>query len=174
MQIPEEVDFPIIKEILGERDRGAAIVATGFLEAKLTDAIKACLRDHADTAKRLFRPTGPIGAFGNKALLGFMLKLYRLETLADLTLIGAIRNRFAHNPEPMTFGDDYVMERCEKLTLVKRVWSEIPNFKFQPRPFDQASARKEFLDTVSLAANFLHHQSKHAEFRERAEDLLPF
>jgi hypothetical protein len=58
----------------------------------------------------LFRPTGPIGAFGNKGLLGFMLKLYRLETLADLTLIGEIRNRFAHNPEPMTFGDDLRQE----------------------------------------------------------------
>ena len=56
MQIPEEVDFPIIKEILGERDRGAAIVATGFLEAKLTDAIKACLRDHADTPGNCLDP----------------------------------------------------------------------------------------------------------------------
>jgi hypothetical protein len=74
----------------------------------------------------------------------------------------------------MTFGYDYVRERCEKLTLVKRVWSVIPNFKLRQRPFDQAAARKEFLETVSLAANFLHHQSKHAGFRDRAEELLPF
>lgn len=70
MQIPEEVDFPIIKEILGERDRGAAIVATGFLEAKLTDAIMACMRDHADTAKRLFRPTRPYRRFRQQGPVG--------------------------------------------------------------------------------------------------------
>lgn len=174
MQVPEEVDFPIIKEILGERDRGAAIVATGFLETKLTDAIKACLRDHEDTAKRLFKATGPIGAFGNKVLLGFMLRLYRAETLEDLRLIGEIRNHFAHNPEPTTFANDYVRERCEKLTMVKRVWSVIPDFQFSQKPFDQATARKGFLGTVSLATNFLHHQSKHADFRDRAEELLPY
>lgn len=174
MQIPDRTDFPIVQEILKERDRGAAIVGAGFLESKLSDAIKACLRQDSDTANRLFKPTGPIGAFGNKALLGYMLRLYQKETKKDFILIGEIRNRFAHRPEPMDFGTEYILERCEKLTLVKRVWSVIPDFPFSPRPLDAKTARKEYLELISLAANFLHHQARVAKFRERAEDLLPF
>jgi hypothetical protein len=174
VQVPDRIDFPIIREIMGERDRGAAIIAAGFLDSKLTEAIRACLRADKDTAQRLFKPTGPMGAFGNKALLGYMLKLYRKETLEDFLAIGEIRNRFAHIPEPMTFGATYVLERRQKLTLVKRVWSVIPDFPFPPRPLDEKSARTEYLETVSLATNFLHSQTNHANFRERSEELLPF
>jgi hypothetical protein len=55
MQAPEQTDFSIIKEIFSERDRGAAVIAAGFLDSKLTEAIKACLRSDKDTAKQLFR-----------------------------------------------------------------------------------------------------------------------
>src|SRR5437899_1416447 len=77
LQLPEQKDFPIYAEISKERDRGAAVIAAGFLDTKLTDAIKACLRSDSDTAKKLLKPTGPLGAFGTKIDLGYMLKLYR-------------------------------------------------------------------------------------------------
>jgi hypothetical protein len=176
MQIPEQADFPIIQEILNERDRGAAVVAGGFLEAKLTDAIKTCLRDDPDTARQLLKATGPLGAFGNKALLGYMLRLYRKETRNDLILIGEIRNRFAHTPEPITFASGYIRERCEKLTLYDRVWRGImPDFDFPQKPFDQQGARKIYLEVVSLAANFLHHWINNPAFRESGgDDRWPF
>ena len=92
MQVPDQADFPIINEILTERDRGAAVVAGGFLEGKLTEVIHRCLRDDKDTARQLLKPTGPLGAFGNKVLLGYMLRLYRKESRVDMTLISEIRN----------------------------------------------------------------------------------
>jgi hypothetical protein len=174
MQIPDMIDFPVIQEILTERDRGAAIVAGGFLEAKLTEAIRACLRDDKDTARQLLKPTGPLGAFGNKALLGYMLKLYRKESRDDLIRIGEIRNRFAHKAEPMNFEEDFVMERCEKLGLYHRTWSIIPNFNFPPRPYKNQEARKVYLETISLAANFLHGLARNPEFRAKRDDSLPF
>lgn len=173
MQLPDQADFPIIQEILQEKDRGAAVVAGGFLEAKLSQLIRAALRDDKDTARQLLKPTGPLGSYGTKVLLGYMLRLYRKETRDDLTLIGEIRNRFAHRPEPLTFGNPWVVERTEKLTLYSRVWSVIPNFEFPKPPYDQASSRKMYVETVSLAANFFHHQTAHKEFRDRAEELLP-
>ena len=99
MQAPDQADFPIIGEILTERDRAAAVVAGGFLEAKLTEVLRVSLRDDVDTARQLLKPTGPLGAFGNKVLLGYMLRLYRKESRNDMILIGEIRNRFAHRPE---------------------------------------------------------------------------
>jgi hypothetical protein len=174
MQMPDQVDFPIIREILTERDRGAAVVAGGFLEAKLTEVLRVSLRDDADTARQLLKPTGPLGSFGNKVLLGYMLRLYRKESRNDMILIGEIRNRFAHRPEPLTFGDAFVLERCQKLTLYGRVWSVIPDMDTKP-PSDAASARKRYIETVSLAANFLHHQSKQERYREpSAENVWPF
>jgi hypothetical protein len=174
MQVPDEADFPVINEIMGERDRGAAVIAVGFVDAKLTEVIRASLRDDKDTAKQLLKPTGPLGAFGNKVLLGYMLRLYSKESRSDLIAFGEIRNRFAHTPEPIDFTDKYVRERCEKLTLYERTWGIMPGFKLPPQPYDQASARRMFLQTVSLAANYLHHQARHPEFRERAEGRWPF
>ncbi len=100
MQVPDMKDFPIFKEITIERDRGAALIMAGFLDAKLTDAIKACLRSDKDYLTKLFKPGGPIGAFGTKVDLGYLLKLYRKETRRDLEAVVTIRNRFAHAPEP--------------------------------------------------------------------------
>jgi hypothetical protein len=173
MQVPEQEDFPIIKEIILERDRGAALIAAGFLEQKLTEAIRACLRDDKDTARQLLKPTGPLGALGNKALLGYMLRLYRKETRDDLVVIAEIRNRFAHVPEPLTFVDTYIRERCEKLTLYNRLHSIFPNFTPPSKPHNQTVARNVYLETISIAANFFNHQAKHKEFRDRAEELLP-
>ena len=173
MQIPDMIDFPIIQEILGERDRGAAVVAAGFLESKLTEVIEASLRDDREMATRLLKPSGPLGGFQNKVFLGYMLKLYRKETCDDLVLIAEIRNRFAHRPEPLTFDSAFIRERCEKLTLYQRVWSVLPKLDLPARPYSQAAARRMYLETISLAANFFHHQARHPEFRTRAEELLP-
>jgi hypothetical protein len=173
MQVPQEADFPIIQEIMREKDRGAAVVGGGFLEAKLTELIQVVLRDDEDTARQLFKPTGPLGGFGNKVLVGYMLRLYRKETRNDLILIGEIRNRFAHRPEPTTFATDFVRERCEKLTIFERVWGEIPGTPIPTRPYDQKSARHIYLQSISLAANFFHQQIKNPVLRDRAEEILP-
>jgi hypothetical protein len=59
----------IFQEIARERDRGAALIAAGFLETKLTGAIKACLRPDGSILNKVFKPTGPLGPFGTKSKL---------------------------------------------------------------------------------------------------------
>lgn len=174
MQMPSKTDFPIFAEIARERDRGAALIAAGFLDIKLKEAVNACFRDDKDTVRKLTKSTGALGPFGIRIDLAYLLKLYRKETRDDLILIATIRNAFAHQPDPIDFGTKEICENCEKLTLMKRVWGMIPNYPFNERPFKQATARHEYLESVSLAINFLDHQAKHEEFRARAEELLPF
>ena len=67
MQVPDQKDFPIFQEIFRERDRGAALIAAGFLDEKLTDAIKASFREDKDIHNKLFKPSGPIGALRSVA-----------------------------------------------------------------------------------------------------------
>lgn len=64
---------------------------------------------------------------------------------------------------------------CEDLGLTKRVWGLVrPNPPINERPLTRETARNEYLESVSIALNFLHHQARHPEYRERAEELLPY
>lgn len=170
MQLPDDKDWPVLKEMMAERDRGAALIGAGFLDRKLRDAIESCLRNDKDTQNRMFKPNGPLGGTFNKALLGYMLGLFRKETLTDIELIGEIRNKFAHEPDPIDFDYAYIKERALKLALFDRVWGQIPPEGRPPKP---EKPRDLYLETVSLAANWLHHQATHpGVFRNR--DNLPF
>jgi len=171
MQIPDQNDWPILQEMMKERDRGAALIGAGFLDRKLREAIESCLREDKATRHRMFKPSGPFGGTFNKALLGYMLGLYRKETLDDIELIGEIRNKFAHEPDPIDFEFEYVKDRALKLKLFDRVWNEIP--VPEARPKKPEKARGLYLETISLVANWLHHQATHPGiFRNR--DDLPF
>jgi len=170
MQLPDQKDWPILKEMMAERDRGAALIGAGFVEAKLKDAMETCLRNDADTFNQMFKPGGPIGELGNKALLAYMLGLIRKETKEDFKLIGLIRNRFAHRPEPTDFEEQAIKGWCKELGLFDRVWGMVPPEGRPPKPTEP---RDLYLETISLAANWLHHQATHPGiFRNR--DDLPF
>ena len=160
MQIPEEKDFPIFREIAIERDRGAALIAVGCLDSKLTDAIKSRLRDDKDTRHKLFKSAGPAGAFGTKIDLGYLLHIYGKETRVDLEAIGKIRNEFAHKPDPIDFGTDDIRKLCDGLAIRNRFWSDVPGARVFPRPLTKEDAREEFIWTCSLIINFLHHEAK--------------
>jgi hypothetical protein len=170
MQLPEETDWPIIQEIHQERDRGAALIAAGFLDRKLTDAIKIHLSDEKETFNRMFKPSGPLGAFFNKAMLGHMLGLFGSETLGDFENIGRIRNRFAHEPYPIDFTDSQVVGLANKLSLFDRVWSTIP----EPNTPKASDPRRRYLETISLAANFLHHRCQHPKGSQSFLVGIPF
>ena len=175
MQIPDQNDWPIAREIYEERDRGAAVIAAGFLDAKLTAAVRGRLRqDDKDALKRMFKPSGALGGFANKAQLGYLLQLYSKETLADFLLIADIRNRFAHTADSINFGTVYVREQCEKLTLFRRIWSGFPDIEFAPYPLNAVSARKEYLECAFTAANFLHSQAKHIDQGKPGLTYPPF
>ena len=175
MQLPSVDDLPILVEIASESDRGAAVIAAGFLDAKLSEAIKACLRDDKDTSNKLLKATGPLGPFGSRIELAYLLRLFRKETRDDLLLISKIRNEFAHKHKPMNFGSREILKMCEDLGIIKRVWGFIsPEPPVNERPLTRETARSEYLESVSIALNFLHHQARHPKYREHAEELLPY
>jgi hypothetical protein len=68
---------------------------------------------------RLFRGSGPLGNFGAKIDLGFLMGLYGREKRDDLHTIREIRNAFAHKTKTITFNSTEPKTLCKKLfTLV--------------------------------------------------------
>ncbi|MDA0662451.1 MAG: hypothetical protein O3B08_06415, partial [Proteobacteria bacterium] len=70
MAMKEEADLPIAEELQRQSDRGAAILAVAYLENRLDLALAARLVTDAhtkDSFRKVFKHTGPAGAFGIKA-----------------------------------------------------------------------------------------------------------
>lgn len=170
MQLPDHKDWPILKEMMGERDRGAALVGVGFVDAKLTEAISAHLRRDNDVWKQLFKPGRALNAFVTKANLAYMMGLIGRPTMRDLERMADVRNRFAHVPDPLDFADADIVGFCEAIGTFNRVWGSVPPEGRPPRP---PTTRELFLENVSLVANWLHHQATHPHVFKNRDDL-PF
>lgn len=154
MKIRDDKDKELFKEMLGESDRAAAIVAVAYLEDRLTKAIKANLRDDDDAANRLLKPTGPIGPLGNKLLLGYLMRLYTKEFRDDLSIFAEVRNMFAHWDRPVHFGYKEVRTKVEKLRLHARLFGEDFPGGIKP-PFNRGYARYIFVSTADMMAGQL-------------------
>jgi hypothetical protein len=109
-------DDAVIAEIENERDRGAALIASAFVEERLEETIKIRLREDTAVAKRLFRGVGPLGGFSAKIHLGYMLQLYSIESHNLLDQIRDVRNDFAHQTQPIDFNNEGVMRKCAALS----------------------------------------------------------
>jgi hypothetical protein len=76
----DEDEGGAVQELYTLPDRAAAIVAVALLDRRLEIALKQVLRDgerrKGETVyERMFRPSGPIGAFSTKISLGYMIGL---------------------------------------------------------------------------------------------------
>ena len=153
IQIYKREEESMALEIHRAPDRSAAIIATAFLEEKLTAAVRFKLLPDKDTLDKLFKPSGPIGAYASKVEMAYLLALFSKETRDDLLLVGEIRNAFAHWTKLIDFGSSDIKPICEALTLYTRVFG--PKID-RPKPFDKRKARDEFTETISIAANLCH------------------
>jgi DNA-binding MltR family transcriptional regulator len=120
-QVFDIAHAPIIVEIEKQSDRGAAIVATAFLEERLNECIRACLADDPQIIKNLFRGSGPLAALATKIDLGYLLGIYRKRMHRQLITIRDIRNKFAHHTRPLSFTTEDVAALCRNLPAPRRL-----------------------------------------------------
>lgn len=99
----------------GESDRGAAVLAGGFVENYLAIFLRAYTVD-AKVTSEIFDAMGPLSSFSQRTAVarafGFMSK----GQYEDLTLIRKIRNHFAHHPLDTSFATPEVQSLCLKLS----------------------------------------------------------
>ena len=107
-----EVPLPTLEEFIalaGElqnvSDRVVAISCAAWLDDTLGSVLAAHLvRMGQQWLDRVFdSPTAPLGNFSSKIVIGYAMGLFGPRTRADLEIIRAVRNTFAHTPGPVLF-----------------------------------------------------------------------
>ena len=151
MVMKEESDLPIADELRRQSDRGAAILAAAYLEHQIDQALAAHFVTDAhtkDSFRKVFKHTGPAGAFGIKAEIAFLLGLCAYEMKNDLLLLSEIRNDFAHISRDVDFGSSEMRAKCAALM--------VPGGVTDGESIDGPDARRRFMATVAAAAACFH------------------
>ena len=109
-----------VSEIENQTDRGAAIIATAWLEEQLSAVIKLQFKDDASAWKRLFGSSGPMGTLSAKIDIAKLLGVLSDDSYSDMHQIRKIRNEFAHEVMAKDFGSlcfdtPHIKDRCLSL-----------------------------------------------------------
>lgn len=98
-------------------DRSSALVLANIVENRLTEALKLIMRDDKPLVDELFNPSGPLGAYGTKIRLAYMLRMLAPETYKDLMIIGRIRNKFAHDLSVTSFDNQQIHDWIKNMHI---------------------------------------------------------
>jgi hypothetical protein len=122
---PDELwDYDLVRDTVlpdakKQPDRFLVIIMAAIIDEGLGEIIQRRLVDHRKTAKRLFRPEGPLATFSAKIDLGFMLGMYYEEFAKMLHSIREIRNKFAHDMRPLTLESDEVKAKAAAFKFIE-------------------------------------------------------
>jgi DNA-binding MltR family transcriptional regulator len=161
MEIRDEKDKQLFQEMIGASDRAAAIVASSFLEDKLSEALVANLRPDTNVSKRLFKPTGPLAGLYNKADLAYLMGLISKPTCADVQTVAGIRNKFAHWAKPISFGHKEIQISCQSLGLHERLFG--PNRPNGPDKFPASLARFQLISFADMLGGHLSAMARNPD-----------
>jgi DNA-binding MltR family transcriptional regulator len=123
--------FELQASMYAETDRGSALLAAAFLEARLEDLLQAFFVDTTNVADDLLEGTGGLATFSARIDLHYLLGLIAPLARRDLHLIRRIRNDFAHTPTDLGFDHPPIAARCSELTHDIMQQSHPPRKKFQ-------------------------------------------
>jgi DNA-binding MltR family transcriptional regulator len=104
--------------------RGIAVVGAAIVENRLTAVLRAAMRQDESALQELFRSSGPLGTFGTKIRLAYLLRLIHEDLYNDLLIVTRIRNAFAHDVKISSFEEQSIRakmrtskhSRCGKIS----------------------------------------------------------
>jgi len=107
-----------IKELLGESDRAAALVAAAEIESYLAHLLmfKFTQLSKEERDEMFFGRNGPLAEFGDRINVAYGLGAIDAGERDDLHSIRRIRNAFAHSVIPLTFENELIAKECERLS----------------------------------------------------------
>ena len=142
-EIMETIDADgFLSEFQRESDRSAAILAAAFLDEALGRILKKSMIANKKLTDKLLGPVGPLGSFGSRILICYLLGRISDEEYRDLEVVRKIRNDFAHKMHGMSFETEGIKGRCSNLILANKVTT----FK----QFEKAGARERFNFSIVL------------------------
>jgi DNA-binding MltR family transcriptional regulator len=98
-------------------DVGGALVGVALLERQLEDLLRNFFVDAPKWATEMLSATGngPLGTYGARIRIAYLLGFLSEEEFRDLRLIGKIRNAFAHSFDKISFDKGEVRNWCREL-----------------------------------------------------------
>jgi hypothetical protein len=140
-------------------DRAVALIGAALVEDHVTEALIRSVRPEegrGEDAAKAFRERGPLSSYGAKIEFGYLRSIWDRADLADLRLIGKIRNSFAHDLTPISFSSREV-SRNGRLTVPDRYTFHAENeFSFVPATSkSRAMGRARFVLSCQLIMLFL-------------------
>jgi DNA-binding MltR family transcriptional regulator len=121
----DRIGSEAFSQLENDSDRAVGIVAGAIVEQRLTEAIKARFVQNDTIIKRMFDiSNGPIGTFGAKIDLAFLMGIISTEARTDLRAMKDIRNSFAHKLEIDSFEHQEIKGRSLGMRLIERYFQE--------------------------------------------------
>lgn len=106
-----------MSEIDGSSPRAAILVGASVLEHYLTELLQAHLRQPENAKEKLYRPgEGQILTdFSDKIWMAYYLKMIGPQTRREIDSIREMRNKCAHDMNPLSFDTPGIFDRCKLL-----------------------------------------------------------
>jgi hypothetical protein len=146
-----------------ESDRAAAVLAGGYLDAFLEDALRSTFVSIA-RVDALFEGQGALRSFASKIALAAAMGIVTEPLARDLDIIRKVRNHFAHHIWDASFEAPPVSQWCKAIGIVDSAVDE----KTGARVVDKSPPRIRYLLGVGMATMMVAHSKiVPAEFRER-------
>lgn len=167
-------DQPILEEITKQSDRGAALIASAYLEERLLAAIKARLNSESEIEKNLFGGSQPLGSLSAKIDIGCLLGVYGLKVHKILHQIRKIRNKFAHESTPTDFNTQSIKDICEQLCvkadfqLFNKTTQQSETVHIEP----DGTSRTNFLNAIKLCLLVLQFELSQLPLRKPAAPVV--
>jgi DNA-binding MltR family transcriptional regulator len=112
------------------RDRDRAIVLSTIAENHLTSLLQLLMRrDEKEISQQLFNPSGPLGPFGTKIRVAYMLRILPPEVHKDLMIVSKIRNKFAHDLSVRSFNDRQITDWVKSMHHYKTFLNSVKTFQ---------------------------------------------
>jgi hypothetical protein len=110
----------------GSDDRALVIVGAAFLDTLLEHILIAFLVDDEKEVGELLRYDQPLGTYGGRVRAAYCLGLIPKIVRSDLSLIGKVRNKFAHDLYA-DFADPAISSWCVSLLWHRKAYMLPPD-----------------------------------------------
>jgi DNA-binding MltR family transcriptional regulator len=160
-------NIPRVNSLYQNSDTICVILGASFIDRCLADAIVVYMpTKDKDFIKNelLDSGNGVLDTYASRNKIAYALKIIDKQYYEDISLIGKIRNRFAHHHIELSFNDTEVISFCNRLTLWEKRFPpyQVSEFKLSPSSNDPIICKEKFVYSVTeiinkfIAKGFIH------------------
>ena len=120
------MEFTRLFDYCEASERAIAIIGPAFLDTLLSEILTEFMVNDEKEVKKLLQPEGHFGTYGGRVTACYCLGLVGPIVVADLRLVGKIRNLFAHELRS-TFDDPKIGGWCKQLRWHRECLGDPPH-----------------------------------------------